>query len=84
MSATQLCDFIRYLRHFAQLGLLDQHLVFEILNELHRAKDRDHLNSEQLAHACERLQSINYVKAYDHLNLLDLDHFLYSLIVHGK
>jgi hypothetical protein len=84
VSVSQVCDCIRYLRHFAQLGLLYQHPVLEILHELHRAKDRDHLNSEQLTHVCERLQSIDYVRAYDHLNLLDLDHFLNSLIVHGK
>ena len=83
VTPSQVCDFIQHLRHFAQLGLLYQPAVFHVLAELHRAKDRDYLTSEQLTHAREHLQSISYLKAYDHLNLIDLDHFLHSLVVHG-
>lgn len=77
-------DFIRYLRHFAQYGILHEPTILNILTDLHRAKDRNSITLEVFKTALEHMKTINYVNAYDHLNLIDLDKFLSDVVSDGK
>ncbi|CAF4359625.1 unnamed protein product [Adineta steineri] len=62
-------DFIQYLRHFAQLGILYEPKLTYILTNLHKAKDQDKITLETFQNSLEQIKTINYVYAYDHLNL---------------
>ena len=83
-SATDIDAFIQYLRHFAQLGLVDRPPFLYLLSQFHRFKDKDAFDSQFLLHVLEQMRNVNYTKVYSHLNLPDLDHFLRTLMRDGK
>ena len=74
-------DFIHYLRHFAQLGILDEPKVFHIL---HRAKDENKLTIPTLQFLFNQMKTINYLHTYPHLNLIEFDQFLHDLVLHSN
>lgn len=83
-SNTYYHQFIEYLRHYAQLGLLDSSPLLYLFAEFHRMKDKDTFQLKFLIHFLEQMKSINYTQVYSHLNLVDLDRFLANLMLEGK
>jgi hypothetical protein len=79
-----LSEFIRYLRHFAQLGILYQPPILYILMELHKAKDLCRITLHQLIDVLERFHTINYVDVYHHLNIMNFDRFLQQMIADSE
>ncbi|CAF3674106.1 unnamed protein product [Adineta steineri] len=77
-------DFIQYLRHFAQLGILYEPKLTYILTNLHKAKDQDKITLETFQNSLEQIKTINYVYAYDHLNLTEFNNFLNDMINNGQ
>jgi len=78
------CDFIQYLRHFAQLGILYEPKLSCILTDLHKAKDQNNITLETFKTVLEQIKAINYVYAYHHLNLIEFDNFLNDMVLDGK
>ncbi len=78
------CDFIQYLRHFAQLGILYEPKIASILNNLHKAKDQNNITVETFKTALEQIKTVNYVYAYHHLNLIEFENFLNDMVLDGK
>ncbi|UJR28057.1 hypothetical protein I4U23_009313 [Adineta vaga] len=75
------CDFIQYLRHFAQLGILYTPKIAYLLTDLHKAKDHDSITLITFKNKLEQMKTINYVYVYDHLNLVELYDFLNKMIL---
>jgi len=78
------CDFIQYLRHFAQLGILYEPKLCYILTNLHKFKDQNNITLENFKTILEQIKSVNYVYAYNHLNLIEFEKFLNEMILDGK
>jgi hypothetical protein len=78
------CDFIQYLCHFAQSGILYQPKVAYVLTDLHKAKDQNTITIEIFKTALEQIKTINFVYAYHHLNLIEFDNFLNDMVLDGK
>jgi len=78
------CDFIHYLRHFAQLGILYEPKLYYILTKLHKAKDQNNITIETFKTILEQIKTVDYLYAYNHLNLIEFDQFLNDMIVNGK
>ena len=79
-----ICDFIQYLHHFAQLGILDEPQILSILIDLHKAKDENNITIETFKMALEHIKTVHYLYAYKHLNLIEFDKFLKHIISDGK
>ncbi|CAF4566633.1 unnamed protein product, partial [Rotaria sp. Silwood2] len=80
LSYQYICDFIQYLRHFAQLGILYEPQIFNILIYLHKAKDKNHINVETFKKILENMKTVHYVYAYNHLDLIEFDKFLNDMV----
>ncbi|CAF0821315.1 unnamed protein product [Rotaria sp. Silwood1] len=78
-----ICDFIQYLRHFAQLGILYEPQILNLLIDLHKAKDQDKITVETFKTILEHMKTVHYVYAYNHLNLTEFDKFLNDMIFDG-
>ncbi|CAF3379440.1 unnamed protein product [Rotaria socialis] len=76
-------NFIQYLRHFAQLGILYEPQVYNILTDLHKSKDQNHITLETFKTMLEHIKNVHYVYAYNHLNLMEFDNFLNDMISNG-
>jgi hypothetical protein len=76
-------DFIQYLRHFARLGILCQPQILYVLTDLHKAKDQNNITEELFQIALTQIKSINYIHAYDHLNLTEFEKFLNDMVYDG-
>jgi hypothetical protein len=77
-------DFIQYLRHFAQLGILYEPKLFHILSILHKSKDQNKITIETFKLILNQMKTINYLYTYSHLNLIEFDQFLDELILNSK
>ncbi|CAF0798896.1 unnamed protein product [Rotaria sordida] len=75
--------FTQYLRHFAQLGILYEPQILNILIDLYKAKDQNKINVETFKTILEHMKTIHYVYAYNHLNLIEFDKFLNDMIFDG-
>lgn len=77
-------EFLQYLRHFAQLGLLNEPIVRHLLLILHQFKDQNTITLEIFEQIFNPMKSINYLSIYPSIDLLELDQFLDEMILHGK
>ena len=74
-------QFIQYLRHYAQLGILNESRLSSILTYLHRAKDEDQFPIDQMKIIFNQLKSVDYLYAYSHLNIDRLNQFFTEMLI---
>jgi len=76
-------DFIQYLRHFSQLGILYEPKLFNILTNLHKFKDQNNITIQTFKTILDQIKTIDYIYTYNHLNLIEVNHFLNDMINEG-
>ena len=82
-SSIDLHAFLLYLRHFAQLAIIDQSPIVDVLNEFHIARDRNSFTIEQFRQAMKTFRNVDYLSVYDRLNFRDFDQFLKKIVAQG-
>lgn len=80
LLSQSISDFIQYLRHFSQLGILYHPQLCSILTILHKYKDQNNISIEIFKKLFEKIQTIDYLSTYHHLNLIEFNQFLTEMI----